>query len=49
MTRECVMMRESVTRRECKEAGGMCDDLGTWKVTTGLHCGETNPTQWGGI
>ena len=23
-------MRESVTRRECKD-GGMCDDLGTWK------------------
>jgi hypothetical protein len=46
--RERVMMRESVTRRECKD-GGMCDGLGTWKVTSGLHCGETNPTQWDGI
>jgi len=47
--RVCDDERECDEERECKDAGGMCDGLGTWKVTSGLHCGETNPTQWVGI
>ena len=49
-------MRESVTRRECKD-GGMCDDLGTWKSPRGFTAARLTlpsgtefeqPNHWGG-
>ena len=51
-----MVMRESVTRRECKD-GGMCDDLGAWKSPRGFTAARLTlpsgtefeqPNHWGG-